>query len=141
MSMLLDIDLEPGVLHVVATGEFSLEEGKRTFLQMLAAVAVHKSNKVLFDGSKLTGNPETLERFYYGEFAAQSVVEFEGRGVSCDTQFAYILTEPLLDPKRFGETVAVNRGMKVKAFDNAAEALQWLVSVYLLAINCFSQVG
>jgi hypothetical protein len=39
---------------------------------MVDAVARYKAMKVLFDGRKITGNPETMERFYYGEFASQS---------------------------------------------------------------------
>lgn len=126
LRMRLDIQPVSGFLKVVATGDFSLEEAKRTFLQMLEAVVLHKGKKVLFDGRKLMGNPETMERFYYGQFAAQSVVEFAEKGVSPATPFAYVLGEPVLDPARFGETVAVNRGMTVKAFDNPEEALQWL---------------
>ena len=61
-----------------------------------------------------------------GEFAAQTVADFAERGVSRATKFAYVLREPVLDPQRFGETVAVNRGMFVKAFDSPEDALQWL---------------
>ncbi len=32
----------------------------------------------------------------------------------------------MLDPQRFGETVAVNRGMRIKVFDNPEEAFAWL---------------
>jgi hypothetical protein len=53
---------------------------------MLEAVKIHKSQKVLIDGRKLIGKPETIERFYYGEFAAQSVAEFGELGcLSCHT--------------------------------------------------------
>ena len=67
-----------------------------------------------------------MERFYYGEFAAQTVAKFTSRGVSGSTQFAYVLEVPVLDPGRYGETVAANRGMLVKAFDNLDDALGWL---------------
>jgi hypothetical protein len=105
--MLLEIRPESSLLSVGAKGEFLLKEAKRTFLEMLEAVALHKTKKVLFDGRKLTGKPGTMERFYYGEFAAQSVANFANRGVSLTTQFAYVLKEPVLDPRRFGETIAV----------------------------------
>ncbi len=98
----------------------------RTFLEMLEAVAQHKVKKVLFDGRELTGDPNTIERFYYGEFAAKAVMSFADRGVSPRIQFAYVVPAPMLDPERFGETVAVNRGMFVKAFDNLEDALRWL---------------
>jgi len=93
---------------------------------MLEAVARNKVGKVLFDGRGLAGNPKIMERFYYGEFAAQAVAKFTTRGVSRATKFAYVLEVPMLDPRRFGETVAVNRGMFVKAFDNLDDALGWL---------------
>ena len=114
------------LLRVSATGEFSLEEAKRTFQEMMDAVALHSAKRVLLDGRTVTGNPQTIERFYYGEFAAQTVVRYEERGVSPSTPFAYVLTEPALDPEKFGETVAVNRGMRVKVSDNLEEALEWL---------------
>ena len=38
MGMVLKIIPEPGLLHVLAAGEFSLEEAKTTFLEILDAV-------------------------------------------------------------------------------------------------------
>ena len=127
MSMELEICPEPGFLRVGVRGEFSLEEARQTFLELLEAVALHKVRKVLFDGRGLVGEPRTIERFYYGEFAARAVAESFRRGdVSCSPQFGYVLKEPVLDPQRFGESVAVNRGMFVRAFDNLPDALGWL---------------
>jgi len=113
-------------LYVTAAGEFSLDEAQRRFLEMLESVAAFNARKVLFDGRTLVGEPKMMERFYYGEFAALSVARFANRGVSPATRFAYVLDEPMLDQDRFGETVAVNRGMRVKAFDNLEAARAWL---------------
>src|SRR5258705_4826083 len=124
--MILEIRTESGFLHVDAVGKFSLKEAQRTFVEMIEAVAQNKVKKVLFDGRRITGNPKTMERFYYGTFAADAVRKFEDRGVSLSTQFAYVLQVPMLDPERFGETVAVNRGMNVRAFDNLDDAHGWL---------------
>ena len=126
MSMSLEIDAESEHLRIGATGKFSLVEAKRTFLELLEAVARHKVRKVLFDGRKLTGEPGTMERFYYGEFAAKAVWEFADRGVSPATQFAYVLEKPVLDPQKFGQIVAKNRGMSVEAFEHLDDALGWL---------------
>jgi hypothetical protein len=126
MSMILRISAESRFLRVDATGDFSLVEAKRTFIETLEAVARNKVEKVLFDGRGLAGDPKIMERFFYGEFAARSVAQFTPRGVSASTQFAYVLKVPVLDPMRFGETVAVNRGMVVKTFDNLNDALEWL---------------
>lgn len=125
--MTLGVTAESDHLYVRATGTFSLDEAQLTFLEMLESVARHKVTKVLFDGRMLVGEPKVFERFYYGEFAARSVVSFANRGLlKRVTRFAYVLEEPILDAERFGETVAVNRGMRVRAFDNLAAARAWL---------------
>jgi hypothetical protein len=124
--MILEILPEPGFLHAKAAGQFSLEDAKKTFMELLDAVAQRQVKKVLFDGRELSGEPEPMERFYYGKFAAGAVVRSATPGVSPATQFAFVLKEPVLDPEKFGETVAVNRGMLVRAFETPGEALQWL---------------
>lgn len=126
MSMILKLSAESGLLHVVATGNFSLAEAKRTFMEMLEALVQSKVAKVLFDGRELAGNPRVMERFFYGEFAAVAVLNFTAQGVTAATPFAYVLKVPILDPGRLGETAAVNRGMRVKTFDNIGDALGWL---------------
>jgi hypothetical protein len=127
VSIKLEVCPDSGFLRVGAVGEFSLGEARRTFLEMLEAVALHKVSKVLFDGRGVAGEPATIERFYYSEFAAQAVAEFADRGMlSRATKFGYVLEEPMLDPERFGETVAVNRGMCLKVFDNLQDARGWL---------------
>jgi hypothetical protein len=126
MSMSLKTSAEPGFLLAVAGGNFSLADAKRTFVEMLEAVARARVRKVLFDGRGLTGNPKSMERFYYGTFAAEAVMRYAEHGVSRATQFAYVVIPPVLDSRRFGETVAMNRGMHVKAFDNIDDARRWL---------------
>lgn len=126
MSLIQKISAQPDSLYVKITGNFSLEEAQDHFIEMLQAIAQHKVKKVLVDGREVSGEPETMERFFYGEFAAESVAKFAKHGVSLATQFAYVLQEPVLDPDRFGETVAVNRGVRIKAFDELDDARQWL---------------
>src|SRR3954462_7508149 len=76
MPMTLGIRSESDCVYVTATGEFSLGEAQRSFLEMLESVAPLTPTKVLFDGRMLVGEPKIMERFYYGEFAAQSVTSF-----------------------------------------------------------------
>ena len=126
MSLIQKISAEPDFLHVKVSGSFSLREAKENFIQVLEILTRHKVQKVLLDGREVEGNPEVMERFFYGEFAAKSLMKFIDKGVSGETSFAYVLKEPVLDPERFGENVAVNRGMILKAFDDLEEALEWL---------------
>jgi len=127
MGMILRTSAETGLLCAIVSGEFSLEEAKRIFLEILDAAARHRTEKILIDGRELKGKPSTIQRFLYGEFAAHAVAKsIKELGLSRASQFAYVLQEPVLDPRRFGETVAVNRGMWVKVFDNLEDALGWL---------------
>jgi hypothetical protein len=129
MAMMLTILRENAILHAIAAGRFSVKHGQASFLQMLDASKQHNLSKILFDGRQLKGSLDTIERFLYGKFAAQAVAQHvKESGAAHVPQFAYVLHEPVLDPRRFGETVAVNRGMWVKAFDNLEAALEWLAS-------------
>lgn len=115
------------VLHVAAGGPFSMSEAKRTFLDVLHVIEELRLSKVLFDGRQISGNPTIIERFYYGEFVADEVGRLlERNWAGPPPQFAYVLGEPILDPLRLGETVAVSRGMQVRAFENREEAIVWL---------------
>ena len=110
---------ESGLLKVDATGEFSLEEAKLAFLEMLGAVTQYQAKKILLDGRTLKGKPDDFERFFYGEFAANETTRLvKEHGIV--PWFAYVIKEPLRDSRRFGETGAVNRGMKVKTFETGS---------------------
>ena len=127
MAMVLSIRVELGLLRAIVTGEFSTEEAERTLLEVIDALEPNKIERVLVDGRGVTGEPNMFQRFLYGEFAASAVARYvREHRVAHEPQFAYVLQEPVLDPGRFGETVAVNRGMWVKVFDNFEEALSWL---------------
>jgi len=125
MSLQQKMHFESGLLSVDASGDFSLEDAKLAFLEMLGAVVQYKAEKILLDGRNVNGNPRDIERFYYGEFAAR-----ETRNIVVEhkivPRFAYVLHEPLRDPARLGETVAMNRGMVIKVFENPEDATEWL---------------
>jgi len=127
MSIRQEMYFESGLLTVNAIGEFSLEEAKRAFKEMLEAVVEYQAEKVLFDGRKLKGKPEHIERFYYGYFAATEIISLVAKSrLSQAPRFAYVIHEPLRDPGRYGESVAVNRGMDVRTFETTEEASEWL---------------
>ena len=127
MSMIVETSSHYGVLHVRATGEFTLASARSTFLEVVDALVKLQVEKVLFDGRALGGEPTFIERFYYGEFAADTVLHAQAKLThGRSPQFAYLLVDPVLDPQRLGETVAINRGMNVKAFDSVHDAAEWL---------------
>lgn len=101
-------------------------EAETTFHEILLAIVEHKLKKVLVDGRHVIGNPEPLERFFYGRYVADAVAQTVNRTKIEVPRFAYVLQEPVLDPNKFGETVAVNRGMRVKVFNDMKQAEWWL---------------
>ena len=125
MELTLNIRDDDGLLYATYSGEFSLAEAEETFLQILESVERHKIGKVVVDGLAISGAPTTFERFMYGEFVAEKVNALRDRTM-LSPRFAYILVPPVRDPDRFGENVAVNRGMSIKTFENLDDALEWL---------------
>ena len=120
------VQFEQDVCSAVVVGEFQLSLAERQFVELLDE-AVHKgATKVLIDGRQMTGNPTGFERFLYGTFAACATLEVLHRH-NARLKFAYIIHKPLRDPERFGETIAVNRGMNVKTFEDENEAREWLM--------------
>jgi hypothetical protein len=127
MSIQQKMHFQSGLLNVDASGEFSLEDAKQAFLEMLGAVVQYRAEKILLDGRNVKGKPGDMERFYYGEFAARETqrIVVEHKIVP---RFAYVIHEPLRDKTRLGETVAVNRGMIVKVFETPEHAIEWLTN-------------
>ena len=128
MSMQIRINAQPPNILVTLSGEFSLEEAKSSFLEIVEALKNYKLGNVLMDGRGLTGEPRLLDRFYYGHFVAEAIQGLKNRGWDGpDLRFAYVLEQPMLDRYRLGETTAASRGMNVKVFDNINEAVVWLL--------------
>lgn len=126
MELSFVFDSSNSLIRATLIGQFSLSDAQTTFARIIDALVEYRAKKVLIDGRAITGTPETLARFYYGEFAAEEVSFLKKRGVSYKPQFAFVLLEPVLDRNRFGETIAKNRGMRVMVCDNLAAAEQWL---------------
>jgi hypothetical protein len=126
MELSFIFDSGNSLIRATLAGPFSLSDSQTTFARIVDALVEYQAKKVLIDGRAITGQPETLARFYYGEFAAEEVAFLKKRGVSYKPQFAYVILEPVRDKNRFGETIAKNRGMHVMVFDNLAEAEKWL---------------
>ena len=117
---------DDNLVRVTLSGAFDLSGAKTTFVQVLDELAQHRAKKVLIDGRTITGNPKAIERFFYSEFAAAAVTAVSDHGLQHIPKFAYVLTEPVLYKHRSGESVALSRGMNVKAFENLGEAERWL---------------
>lgn len=126
MELVIAFDTDNNLILATLTGPYSLSSAQTTFMSILEAIEQHQAAKALVDARLVTGTPKTFERYEYGTFVADAVHNFIVQKRAPVPKFVYVMQEPLLDRERFGESVAVNRGMWVRAFDNLVEAAVWL---------------
>lgn len=88
--------------------------------EAIRLAAEHDALKFMMVATGLTGLPvpTTWERFALAE---------EWAGVARGVKVAVVCPRELIDPARFGVTVARNRGMTFDVFTTEPEALAWLL--------------
>ncbi len=113
-------------LRIALEGDWDNSGYGATADKILAICERHQIPKILMDVRGLNGNPNALERFSMATIftAKYFIVRLSHRIPPC--RFAVIGKNPMVDPKRFEETVAINRGLPVKTFTQLEEAMEWL---------------
>src|SRR4051794_13470187 len=102
-------------------GRVSLAEGVRMITSALALARERRIEKLLVVTTGLTGfaSPNLTERFFFMQEWAQAA----GQRV----QAALVASPEMIDPGRFGVTVAANRCFNADVFATEKEALDWLL--------------
>jgi hypothetical protein len=103
-------------LRVTALGAYGLQLTKNLFDRVAADANQYEANRVLIDMRGVAGRVTTMDRYEMGVHAAS---RFKIR-------VALVGRSDMID--HFGETVAINRGVKGRVFIDEAEALSWLLS-------------
>jgi hypothetical protein len=118
---------EAGVLHVRLRGRVSLAFAQRAYDEVIQYAVDHGHHVLFLDCRAVEGSLGDFERYDFGMHAvAHHAALVQAGGVS--PRIAIAGSEPLVDPARFGETVATNRGVWLKVTTSAEEALAWLRS-------------
>jgi len=112
-------------LSVTVSGHFSLSEAKIMYTAALEYLLENNLSKLFFDVVKVKGEITTMDRYYFGEFAAFESLKYIGKGLKKIT-VSICGEEPIIDPRRFGEIVARNRGLNLKVTTGKNESLQFL---------------
>jgi len=128
MGFEVKADSKEGYLLITISGEYSLPSTVEAINLILEFCAEHKPSKVLVDVSPIKGSIPSMDRFYFGEAFAARYFEEKKSGKVSHARFAFLGKYPIVDPNRFGETVAVNRGMTLKVSIDRDEALDWLLT-------------
>ncbi|MFL6203087.1 MAG: hypothetical protein ACJ76J_28295 [Thermoanaerobaculia bacterium] len=112
--------LEGGRAVYRPVGSVSFDEVVALVRAAIAAARSNQARDLLVDTTALTGfsSPDTFQRFL-------AVVEWaeEARG---SVRLAMVARPEMIDPHKFGVTVAANRGLVSNIFTTGGEAGAWL---------------
>jgi hypothetical protein len=114
------LEMRDGYALFRVAGDASLHVLVERVNTAIAYAKAQRITRLLIDTTGVTGlvPPTLAERFYL----AKTWAETAGSGL----RFALVVRPELSDPRRFGATVATNRGADTQSFDTEAEALVWL---------------
>lgn len=102
-------------------GAFTLDSLLAVYDRVFEAAEREERSLALVDLRGVQGQPDQLERYEAGVYIAD-----RSRAAASGVRIAVVGDEPFIGPRRFGETVAVNRGADGRAFTDHAAALAWL---------------
>lgn len=118
MNLEFEIEAKPSHVHVLCSGDFDLEGIKEMFRAVLATAERRHLVRAFVDARSLTGSASAVERYGVGAFISEQMLERKQAGV--------IRIGFVIDPERFGDTVASNRGCTVRAGTDTKEIRGWL---------------
>ena len=123
--LLFDIELRAGYVYALLTGEFSVDSAKHVYRAVLQVAAAQGQPRILMDATRITGEMTSSDRLAFGTFMADAEKEVLGR-LPRGPQVAILAAAPIMDPGRFTQAVANNRGVRMRASDSLQELMIWL---------------
>lgn len=126
MNLTIDLESREHYLRATVSGTYSLRAAQDAYDQAVKTAVALGHTRLLIDANEVTGSPTQDERYMLGLFVAAEQRILAEKTPDVTVQVAVVGRRPLIDPERFAETVAVNRGAKVKVSEQLAEALAWL---------------
>lgn len=125
------IEVRKSYIYVKVSGQISLVNPsgwgkiKAARSNVLASVKKNNINKLLIDGSDVSAKVSMIDRFLIAKFFVEENLKLI-TGQSRLLKIAFVGNRSLIDPGKFGETVARNRGLNGFVTVNIQEALNWL---------------
>lgn len=114
-----------GTLYASIRGSFGLRDAQEAYRGVLEHCIAEAVDRLFMDCREVEGEPTTLERYEFGEYVAASNHAAFAAG-EAKLKVAIVGRVPLIDPQRFGEMVARNRGAVVTVTTDLDEAVAWL---------------
>lgn len=126
MALTTKIEPRKDYLCVRIEGPFELQSSYLVSNAILDAVEKNQATKIFVDFRGVTGNLEPMERFQYAEMFSKKYMMLLNAARIKRARFAFLGKYPQWDPQKFDETVAVNRGVSIRATNDPKEAFEWL---------------
>jgi len=133
MALHLDIKPKEKYLHISITGVYELQPAKENFIQLLAACGQHKLSHVLVDFRTVEGSATKMDRYEFISSIAElhsQYVKLSGKSL----RIAFVGSDALISSDAYGEKVATELSLEIKATTDIAEALEWLESDLLQSL-------
>jgi hypothetical protein len=102
-----------------------LHEAQDGSARVLDACIEYHLDSVLMDNRKAHGHVSVMDRWSYAQFMVAKIFDYIFAGKFVNVKLAY-LGDELLDPNRFAQLVATNRGINVIGTADIDEAFGWL---------------
>ena len=118
-------ELRAGYLYAALSGEFTIGGGKNVFRGIMQVAAAHAQPRILMDCTRITGRMSVEDRLQFGMYVAEEKERYLARFPE-GPQVAILAVAPIMDPGRFTQTVANNRGVRLRASESLQELLSWL---------------
>jgi len=119
MDEFADLFLEKGLGFYRPVGSVSFDEAVALVSAAVSATRRNQAQEILVDTTALTGfpSPNTIQRFF-------AAVEWAAAAGGL-LRLAMVARAEMIDPQKFGVTVAANRGLVSNIFTTEAEARAW----------------
>lgn len=123
----MQFEVEPrlGYLHATVSGAFDLAHALSGYRAVLQEAARYRLPRMLLDCTRVTGEMTVADRLAFGSFMAEEQQRVLSH-LSEPPQVAILALPPIMDPGRFTQSVANNRGVRMRASESLQELLSWL---------------
>ena len=123
--MQFEVEARAGYLYASVSGRFELAGAQAFYRQMLQLAARHRLPRMLLDCTRVTGEMTIADRLAFGSFMADEQQRMLSQLPEAP-QVAILAVPPIMDPGRFTQSVANNRGVRMRASESLQELLSWL---------------
>ena len=131
MSIEVSTEIKSNYLLAICRGLFDNNELFSHYNKIMDIAENNNLKAVLIDIQQIEGDlPSFIERFTHGVEVAK--MQWKHDSIIL---IAIVGKEPFIDPERFGENVALNRGARGKVFTDTGEAVAWIDAEIMNSTN------